>query len=345
MPRDAVAWAREAESRGAGEILLTSIDRDGTKRGFDCELTAAVSTAVGIPVIASGGAGAPEHFAEVFRTGRADAALAASIFHFGEHPVKLLKQFLLARGIPVRIVAPTFRSSVRRSQVIPCSSLPSILSRPRRAARARRTSGARSDDLDGWIDRFSSFPLVQLVDLDAAMGQGDNLALVRHVCGRLRCQVGGGARSIDRARILLDAGAVRVVVGSALFTDTGVNAERAAEFCNALGRDALVGAVDSRGGQVVIRGWKSAVPISAVAAVRALEPHVGRFLYTHVDTEGTLRGLDLNAVLAVQAATTRPVIAAGGIRSQEEIDALHAHGIDSVVGMAIYRGLISTDRP
>lgn len=101
-PRDAVEWAREAAARGAGEILLTSIDRDGTRRGFDCELTAAVSAAVPIPVIASGGAGGFEHFAEVFTAGRADAALAASIFHFREHGVAELKQFLAARGIPVR---------------------------------------------------------------------------------------------------------------------------------------------------------------------------------------------------------------------------------------------------
>ena len=101
--RDAVEWAREATDRGAGEILLTSIDRDGTRSGFDCELTAAVSTAVNIPVIASGGAGGFEHFAEVFTTGRADAALAASIFHFNEHSVAELKQFLHARGIPVRL--------------------------------------------------------------------------------------------------------------------------------------------------------------------------------------------------------------------------------------------------
>jgi cyclase len=102
--REAVAWAVEAESRGAGEILLTSIDRDGTKAGFDCELTAAVSDAVRIPVIASGGAGTPEHFAEVFSDGRADAALAASIFHFSEHAVSELKQFLASRGVPTRLV-------------------------------------------------------------------------------------------------------------------------------------------------------------------------------------------------------------------------------------------------
>jgi imidazole glycerol-phosphate synthase subunit HisF len=101
--REAVAWAREAEDRGAGEILLTSIDRDGTRAGFDCELTAEVSDAVGIPVIASGGAGSPDHFFDVFTRGRADAALAASIFHFAEHPVMSMKTYLAERGVPMRL--------------------------------------------------------------------------------------------------------------------------------------------------------------------------------------------------------------------------------------------------
>jgi cyclase len=101
--RDAIEWAREAEDRGAGEILLTSIDRDGTKAGFDCAMTAAVSSAVSIPVIASGGAGGLDHFVEVFTTGRADAALAASIFHYAETSVRTLKTHLRARGIPVRL--------------------------------------------------------------------------------------------------------------------------------------------------------------------------------------------------------------------------------------------------
>jgi cyclase len=103
VDREAVEWAREAEARGAGEILLTSIDRDGTRAGFDCELTAAVSTAVSIPVIASGGAGTFEHFLEVFTEGRADAALAASVFHYSEHAVAELKTFLASKSIPVRI--------------------------------------------------------------------------------------------------------------------------------------------------------------------------------------------------------------------------------------------------
>ncbi|MEO8069804.1 MAG: imidazole glycerol phosphate synthase subunit HisF [Acidobacteriota bacterium] len=101
--RGAVDWATEAADRGAGEILLTSIDRDGTRSGFDCELTAAVSDAVPIPVIASGGAGTLEHFADIFSTGRADAALAASIFHFSEHAVRDLKTFLVDRGVPMRL--------------------------------------------------------------------------------------------------------------------------------------------------------------------------------------------------------------------------------------------------
>ena len=102
-PRDAVEWAVEAEERGAGEILLTSIDRDGTRAGFECELTAAVSSAVSIPVIASGGAGTFEHFVDVFTKGRADAALAASIFHYSEHAVADLKQHLQGHGVPVRL--------------------------------------------------------------------------------------------------------------------------------------------------------------------------------------------------------------------------------------------------
>jgi cyclase len=101
--RDAVDWAIEAESRGAGEILLTSIDRDGTRAGFDCPLTSAVSSAVSIPVIASGGAGTFAHFLDVFTEGKADAALAASVFHYSEHAVSELKQYLKEQGVPTRL--------------------------------------------------------------------------------------------------------------------------------------------------------------------------------------------------------------------------------------------------
>jgi phosphoribosylformimino-5-aminoimidazole carboxamide ribotide isomerase len=197
-----------------------------------------------------------------------------------------------------------------------------------------------TDDLDGWVRRFSTYPLVQVIDLDAAMGQGSNVGLVRRLCARIPCQVGGGVRSIDDARALLAAGARRLIVGSAFFDERGPRADVAAAFSEAVGAEALVAAVDSRGGQVVVRGWTQALPVTAVEAIAALEAHVGAFLYTHVDTEGLLGGTNMDAILAVQRATRRPVIAAGGIRSMAEVDALDAVGIDAVVGMAIYRGLI-----
>jgi phosphoribosylformimino-5-aminoimidazole carboxamide ribotide isomerase len=197
-----------------------------------------------------------------------------------------------------------------------------------------------SDDIDGWVRKFADFPIVQLIDLDAAMGRPANDALVRSVASRLPCQIGGGVRSIERAQELLDAGARRVILGSSLFNDRGVNKARAEAFAEVLNPDVLIGAVDGRGGKVVIHGWKTPLSITPAEAARALEPYVGGVLYTHVDTEGMLTGLNLDAVRAVQAATKRRLIAAGGIRSREEIDTLHTLGIDAVVGMAIYTGAI-----
>ncbi len=195
-----------------------------------------------------------------------------------------------------------------------------------------------SDDLDGWIEKFSVFQIVQLIDLDAAMGRPANDALVRRVAAALPCQVGGGVRSIDRAEELIAAGARRVILGSSLFNDRGINRSRAEAFAEAIDPDRLIGAIDSRAGKVVVNGWKTPIAISPEEAARGLEAYVGTFLYTHVDTEGLMTGLNLSAVQSVQAATKRRLIAAGGIRSREEVDQLHAMGIDAVVGMAIYTG-------
>jgi len=197
-----------------------------------------------------------------------------------------------------------------------------------------------SNDIDGWIARFQRFPIVQVIDLDAAMGRGDNDRLVRELCRSLPCQVGGGVRTASRARSLLDAGARRVIAGSALYSRDGVNVEAAQALAEAVSTDRLIAAIDSRGGRVVIHGWKTMLDISPESAARALEPFAGAFLYTHVDTEGLLDGISMQAVLSVAAATTRKVIAAGGIRSRDEISALDARGIDAVVGMAIYKGVL-----
>ena len=200
-----------------------------------------------------------------------------------------------------------------------------------------------SDDVDGWIRKFSAFQIVQLIDLDAAMGRPANDKLVRYIAERLSCQVGGGVRSIERAQEILEIGARRVILGSSLFNDRGVNKARAEAFAEVLNPDQLIGAIDSRGGKVVIHGWKTPLNVTPEDAARALEPYVGGFLYTHVDTEGMLTGLNLDAVKLVQAATKRRLIAAGGIRSREEILALHDLGIDCVVGMAIYTGAIDLE--
>jgi len=202
----------------------------------------------------------------------------------------------------------------------------------------------RDDDVFAWVRRFERFPKVQVVDLDAAMGEGDNLALVRQIAGALRCRVGGGIRSVARAREVLAAGAEQIIAGSALFKDGAPDFAFAGALADAVGRARVIAAVDSRGGRVVIHGWKTALPLTAVDAVRALEPYCDEFLYTHVDTEGLMGGTDVEAIRAVRAATTRRVTAAGGITTHQEIDALDAIGVDAVVGMAIYTGTLETER-
>jgi phosphoribosylformimino-5-aminoimidazole carboxamide ribotide isomerase len=193
-------------------------------------------------------------------------------------------------------------------------------------------------DPEPWIARFSRFPRVQLIDLDAARGRGDNAALVRSICGRLPCRVGGGIRSVDRAREVLALGAHAVIAGSALFREGSVDAAFARSLAEAVGVERVIAAVDSRGGRVVIHGWKTTLPLTAVEAVRALEPFCSEFLYTHVDTEGLMGGTDMAAIMAVRQATGKRVTAAGGITTWGEVNRLDAAGVDAVVGMAIYTG-------
>jgi phosphoribosylformimino-5-aminoimidazole carboxamide ribotide isomerase len=150
--------------------------------------------------------------------------------------------------------------------------------------------------------------------------------------------VGGGIRTVDRARTVLAAGAQQVIAGSALFKDGQVDLAVAAALANAVGAERIIAAVDARGGRVVVNGWKTALPLTPVQAVRLLEPYCGEFLYTHVDAEGLMQGTNLDAIFEVRDATSRRLTAAGGITTREEIDALHARGVDAVVGMALYTG-------
>jgi phosphoribosylformimino-5-aminoimidazole carboxamide ribotide isomerase len=198
------------------------------------------------------------------------------------------------------------------------------------------------DDFEYWIEKFSRFPLVQLIDLDAAMRQGENSALVEQIAKRLPVQAGGGIHSIERARQVLAAGARRVIVGSTLFTAEGaVNTGFAEELAAAVGAERVVAGIDTRNGRIAVRGWKEQIELTPDQAIPHLEPHVAAFLYTHVDGEGLLRGFPLEVAARLRKLTRRQLIVAGGIRSQREVDELDALGADAVVGMAVYTELLA----
>ena len=204
------------------------------------------------------------------------------------------------------------------------------------------------DDFDYWIGRFEKYPLVQLIDLDAAMRQGENTQLIEMICGRLTCQVGGGLKTAEDGRRLLDAGAKRVIFGSSLFgpsQDTGekrrhkvIRLEFAEGLKQALGEDALCFSVDTKGGKVAIKGWKDSVDLTPEEAITWLEDSCAAFLYTHVDTEGTMQGFPIETAAILRACTAKHLIVAGGIRERGEIDELDAMGVDAVAGMAVYSG-------
>ena len=208
------------------------------------------------------------------------------------------------------------------------------------------------DDFDYWIERFGRYPLVQLIDLDAAMRQGENSALIAMICKRLPCQVGGGLRTAEDGQRLLDAGAKRVIYGSSLFGTEPEGAEPAKrrhkmirlEFAEGLkrtlGEDALCFSVDTKGGKVAVRGWKENVELGPEEAVTWLEDYCSAFLYTHVDTEGTMAGFPMDVAAILRSTTARQLIVAGGIKAITEVEALDAMGVDAVAGMAVYSGVM-----
>jgi phosphoribosylformimino-5-aminoimidazole carboxamide ribotide isomerase len=204
-----------------------------------------------------------------------------------------------------------------------------------------RKKALEFDDFEEWVRRFEKYPLVQLIDLDAAIGTGDNVELVKEFSLRLPCQVGGGIRSVEAAEAALAAGAQRVIIGSALFAEDRLDRDFAERLVDTVGGGRLVFALDALGGRVVIQGWRKMTGVTPLEMIRALEPWCGAFLYTHVDTEGLLQGFPQDVIRPLREATARQLIAAGGIRAQKEIDELHAIGVDAVVGMAIYQGLLS----
>ena len=201
------------------------------------------------------------------------------------------------------------------------------------------------DDFEYWIEKFARYPLVQLIDLDAAMRQGDNSALVEKIAKRLPCQAGGGIHSIERAQRVLQAGARRVIIGSALFSENeghaAVNTSFAAALADAVGREHVVAGIDTKNGNIAVKGWKAQLALAPDQAIPQLESHVAAFLYTHVDGEGLMQGFPIATAARLRKLTQRQLIVAGGIRSQQEIDALEAIGADAVVGMAVYTEMLA----
>jgi phosphoribosylformimino-5-aminoimidazole carboxamide ribotide isomerase len=198
------------------------------------------------------------------------------------------------------------------------------------------------DDFEYWIEKFSKFPLVQLIDLDAAMRQGDNSKLVAQIAKRLPVQAGGGIHTVERAQQVLDAGAKRVIIGSALFSAEGtVNTDFAASLAAAVGSERVVAGIDTKNGKIAVKGWKAQVALTPDDAIPQLDPYAAAFLYTHVDGEGMLGGFPIDVAARLRKLTAKQLIVAGGIRSQQEVDALDALGADAVVGMAVYTDLLA----
>lgn len=203
------------------------------------------------------------------------------------------------------------------------------------------------DDFDYWIERFAKYPLVQLIDLDAAMRQGSNADLIGRFTEKLSCQVGGGLRTADDGQRMLDLGAKRVIYGSTLFGGDSeadrkrhpvLNLEFSAGLRKSLGEEQLVFSVDTKNGRVAVKGWKENVDLTPEEAVTWLENDCAAFLYTHVDTEGTMSGFPIDVAAILRACTAKQLIVAGGIRSQAEVDELDGMGVDAVAGMAVYSG-------
>lgn len=201
-----------------------------------------------------------------------------------------------------------------------------------------REKALEGDSPEEMLRRFSAFPQIQVIDLDAAMGRGENDALVEMLAAHAITRVGGGVRTVDRARKLLAEGAFRVIVGTSAFGTTGPNHAFLQSLAESIGRERIILALDSKGGRIVIKGWQEATNFTAEEVIHLLEPYCSGFLCTYVDKEGMMQGTDLDWFRRLRTATSLEITAAGGITTIDDIRALEGMRIHSAVGMAIYTG-------
>jgi len=201
-----------------------------------------------------------------------------------------------------------------------------------------REKALEGDSPEQMLARFAAFPEIQVIDLDAAIGTGTNDGIVEFLASRAVCRIGGGVRTVERAKKLVEQGAHKVIVGTSSFTSNGIARDFLQAVADAIGKDKLLIAVDSKDGRIVIRGWRESINLTAEQVLSELEPYCGGFLCTYVDKEGLMQGTDLNWFRRLRSATTLELTAAGGITTIEEIRELQRLNIHAALGMAIYTG-------
>ena len=206
-----------------------------------------------------------------------------------------------------------------------------------------REKALEADSPEEMLRKFAAFPEIQVIDLDAAMGRGSNDDLVRMLASRAAIRAGGGVRTVDRARALVEQGARKVIVGTAAFTKAGIDATFLSALRKAIGRDRLLLALDSKAGRIVVKGWQETTRFTAEQMLQSLEPYCAGFLCTYVDKEGMMQGTDLDWFRRLRASTSLELTAAGGITSMEDVRALLAINVHAALGMAIYTGRLSLD--
>ena len=187
------------------------------------------------------------------------------------------------------------------------------------------------------LEKFNSYPQIQVIDLDGAMGRASQADIVRELCRRKPCRVGGGIRTVERAAQVVEDGAYKIIVGSSAFTSSGIDEEFLRALVGRVPRGKIMIGVDSLGDRVAIHGWKKTLPFSAREVLPQLEPYCSEFLCTYIDAEGKLQGTNLDWFRKLRDATPLPITAAGGITTDEEIRALEEIGMNAALGMSIYR--------
>jgi len=227
--------------------------------------------------------------------------------------------------------------------IIPCIDLQD--GRAVQLVRGRRRALA-VDDILGLLDRFREYPILHVIDLDAALGKGDNRHWIKRICRQAKkeVRVGGGIRTVARAQQILSWGAEKIIVGSAAFQKGEVNRDFLAKLAARVGRKRVMVAIDTDRGRIVVRGWRERLTLRPSDVIPMLEPFCSGFLSTFVDNEGTMKGTNLSWFRMLQDLTPLPITAAGGIRSMREVRALQRAGLDAAVGMAIYTGKLAGDR-